>query len=513
MMTRFLSTLLKSDEAYPFFIAFASLILHLIFIGQYDYFRDEFYYIACGQHLAWGYVDHPPLIGVISGIAVTIFGKSLFGIRILSILAGATVVYLSGLICRELGGKRFAMSLTSIAVAIAPINLFLHHVLSMNSFDHFFWTLAILIFIKILKNGQPKLWILFGIILGIGLLNKISVLFLGFGLFVGLLATEHRRMFLHKWLWVTAGIAGLMFIPHIIWQIANGWPTLEFMHNAATYKNIDLAPVQFLLEHMFEINPISFVLLAMGLGFFLFSNTGSKFRIFGWLYLAIYILFNFQNAKTYYLAPAYPLMLAGGAVFFENLTSGKVSKLIRPVYLLILIVLGGVMAPITLPCLPLEKFIEYQKKLGLQAEAGENHEMGVLPQHYADMFGWREMVETVALVYNSLPPEDREACSIFGQNYGEAGAVDYFGYLYNLPPAVSLHNNYWIWGPGERSGEVLIIIGGDREDFEQVYDSVEEAAIHSHPYAMPYESNLPIYVCRGLKVKLEDIWAKYHSFN
>ena len=513
MMTRFLSTLLKSDEAYPFFIAFASLILHLIFIGQYDYFRDEFYYIACGQHLAWGYVDHPPLIGVISGIAVTIFGKSLFGIRILSVLAGASVVFLSGLVCRELGGKRFSMALTSTAVALAPINLFLYHILSMNSFDHLFWALAILIFLKIIKNGQPKLWILLGIILGLGLLNKVSVLFLGFGLFIGLLATEHRRMFLDKWLWLTAGIAGLMFLPHIIWQIANSWPTLEFMHYAATYKNVDMSPLEFLSEHILEVHPLSFPLMILGWGFFLFSKTGAKFRIFGWLYLAIYLLFNVQNAKTYYLAPVYPLMLAGGAVYFEILI-GKIGwKFLKPVYLILLLIFGAVIAPMTLPSLPVEKFIAYQEKLGLQAEVGENHEMGVLPQYYSDMFGWREMVETVALVYNSLPPEDREACSIFGQNYGEAGAVDYFGYLYNLPPAVSLHNNYWIWGPGERSGEVLIIIGGDREDFEQVYDSVEEAAIHSHPYAMPYESNLPIYVCRGLKVKLEDIWAKYHSFN
>ena len=512
MIARLLSSYLKSNEIYPFIIALASLFVHLIFIGQYDYFRDEFYYIACGQHLAWGYVDHPPLIGVISGLAVTIFGKSLFGIRILSVLAGASVVYLAGLICRELGGKKFAMSLAALAVALAPVNFFLHHVLSMNSFDHLFWTLAILIFIKILKTKRPKYWIYLGIILGIGLLNKISVLFLGFGLFVGLLATEHRRMFLDKWLWLTAVIAGLMFLPHIIWQVVNGWPTLEFMHYASTFKNVNLPPLEFLTEHILEVHPVSFILVVMGLGFFLFAKAGAKFRLFGWLFLAIYVLFNIQNAKTYYLAPVYPLMLAGGAVYFENLTGRIGWKFLKPVYVILLLIFGAAIAPMTLPVLPLEKFIVYQEKLGISPAAGENHEMGVLPQHYADMTGWREMVETVALVYHSLPVEDREICSILGQNYGEAGAVDYFGYLYNLPPAVSLHNNYWIWGPGDKSGEVLIIIGGRKDDHLRFFQTVEEAAVHIHPLAMPYESNLPIYVCRGLKISLEDIWASYHSF-
>ena len=205
-------------------------------------------------------------------------------------------------------------------------------------------------------------------------------------------------------------------------------------------------------------------------------------------------------------------MLAGGAVYFENLTGRIGWKFLKPVYVILLLIFGAAIAPMTLPVLPLEKFIVYQEKLGISPAAGENHEMGVLPQHYADMTGWREMVETVALVYHSLPVEDREICSILGQNYGEAGAVDYFGYLYNLPPAVSLHNNYWIWGPGDKSGEVLIIIGGRKDDHLRFFQTVEEAAVHIHPLAMPYESNLPIYVCRGLKISLEDIWASYHSF-
>ena len=512
MYNRSILSHLKSDEAFPFFIALAAFIVHLAFIGQYDYFRDEFYYVACGQHLAWGYVDHPPLIGVISRITIAIFGKSIFAIRILSVLAGTLVIFTAGLIAKEFGGRRFAMSLASVAVAVAPVNLLLYHFLSMNSFDHLFWSLGLLILIKILKNENPRLWIIFGIILGIGLMNKISVLFIGFGLFAGFLFTGNRRYFLSKWLWISAGIAGLIFLPHIIWQIQNGWPTLEFMHNAATCKNVDMTPVQFLMEHILEIHPLSFPVLALGLGFFFFSAKGKNYRLFGWLFTAIYLLFNLQNAKTYYLAPVYPLMLAGGAVYFESLVERINWNFLKPLYLALLLVTGIIIAPVTLPVLPVEKFIEYQQKMGLSPAVGENHEMGVLPQHYADMFGWREMVVKVSEVYLSLPKEEQSKCAVFGQNYGETGAVDYFRGKYPLPPAISGHNSYWLWGPGNQAIEVLIVIGGNKEDFENVFETVELAAVHSNQYAMPYESNLPIYICRGFKIPLEEIWPHTKSF-
>ena len=213
----------------PLVAAAASFLIHVIFIGNYNYFRDEFYYIACGEHLGLGYVDHPPLIGLISKITVALFGKSIFGIRVLSVLAGSAAIYLSGMIVHELGGKRFAQLLAGLSMIFAPIMLYIYHILSMNSFDHVFWALGLYLFIKILKKSSPKLWIMLGVVLGIGLMNKISILFMGFGLFTGLVLTTHRRLFLSKWIWICAGIAGIIFLPHIIWQISNGWPTLEFM--------------------------------------------------------------------------------------------------------------------------------------------------------------------------------------------------------------------------------------------------------------------------------------------
>lgn len=494
-------------------LAFAKLLLHLSTNGRYGYFRDEFYYIACGEHLDFGYVDHPPLVAFMAWLSRAFLGDSLSALRFSPALAGAFVVLFAGLIARELGGGRFARILAALAAIIAPVYLVGDTIFSMNAFDQLFWVLAVFVLLHIVRGGDPRLWILFGIIAGIGLQNKHSLLFLGFGLTAGLLLTPARAQFRTKWPWLAALTSFLIFLPNIVWEARYGWPTLEFASRAALTKNVALSPMGFLAGQMGDMHPVSFPLLLAGMIFLLFSSRGKPFRAFGWAYLSILILFIASHGKTYYIAPLYPLLFAAGAVWWESYLRRKGWRRARPATIAVVLAAGAVTAPLALPILPIEGFISYADTLGIRFQKMERHETGVLPQHFADMFGWENMVATIAEVYRSLPPDDRSKCGIFVQNYGEAGAIDFLGRKYGLPKAMSGHNNYWLWGTGGKTGEVLVVVGGREQDLAALFREHYRAAVIFHPYSMPYENNLPVYVCRGIGKPLYEVWAMVRNFN
>jgi hypothetical protein len=479
-------------------IALLSTAVHLATIRSYGWFRDEFYYIACGEHLDFGYVDHPPLVALIARVTRELLGGSIVAARLPSVLAGAAVIFLCGRIARELGGGRFAQVTAAVCALIVPVYLFTFHILSMNSFDVLFWTLGAWVVVRIVNGGDPRLWLLFGAICGLGLENKHSVLFFGLGVFVGLLLTPERRHFRGPWIWLGGSIAVLLFLPNVLWEVTHGWPTAEFVRNATAHKNVALSPLAFFREQVMQMHPLTFPVWLAGL-VWLFR---SRYRVLGWAYVAAFLVLISQNSKAYYLVPAYPPLFAAGATAIESWTRGRVRWLVP----ILLFVGGAVTAPLTLPVLPVESFLRYARALGIGMSAGERHEMGVLPQHFADMHGWDEMVAEVARVYRSLPPEERAQAGIYGQNYGEAGAVDLLGEKHGLPKASSGHNNYYLWGP-QGSGEVLIILGGDPEDHRQAFRDVRQAGeTRCNGLCMPYEDRQPIWIGRGLKAPVEQIW-------
>ncbi len=503
-----------SDSAVLIYLATIKLFLHLYvnFTGGYGIFRDEFYYLACADHLAFGNVDQPPLSIAILAVWRFFFGDSLFSIRFLPALLGAVMVYLTGIIVKELGGKRFAQILAALCVIVAPGYLALHGFYSMNVFDHVFWTVLILILIKIIKGHNSALWLLFGALAGLGLQNKFSVLFLLFGLAIGILFTKNRRWLADKYLWIGAGIALLLFAPHIIWQIQNGWPTLEFMANAAHFKNVRLAPQEFFKEQILNMNPGTALIWLAGV-FALFSSPAlKKYRLFAIAYAAIFTVFIVQAGKAYYLYPIYPVFFAAGALIFERLFAFRYTTWLKPVFIVLLIVSGLFSAPFALPILPVERYIDYAEKTGISPSVGEHHEMGVLPQHFADMHGWEDMVAEIAHVYHNLPDSVQVSTAIYVQNYGEAGAIDYYRDKYNLPPALCGHNNYFLWGTRGLSPKVLIIFGGKIQDHQKVFESVVKAGEFNHPYVMPYENNQPVFICRGLKITIERVWPTTRHF-
>src|SRR5208282_276264 len=282
---------LLSDLAVLSYLALLTVFIHFLANGGYGYFRDELYYMACGKHLAWGYVDQPPFVALMAFITRHLLGDSLFALRFFPAICGGLIVLLTGLMARELGGGRYAQVLAAVAVMVAPVYLAIDNSFSVNCCDQVFWALAGYIVVRILKQDDSKLWLLFGLVAGVGLMNKYSMGFLGLGIVVGLLLTPARRQLLNKWLWLGGAIAFGIFLPHIIWEIHYGFPSLEFIHNATVLKNLPQTPLQFLTGSAMGIGFLSLPIWVAGLWFFFGTKAGKPFRLFGWVFVSILALF------------------------------------------------------------------------------------------------------------------------------------------------------------------------------------------------------------------------------
>ena len=480
--------------------------------GAYGYFRDELYYIACSKHLAWGYVDQPPLSVFFLALNRAVLGDSLFALRFLPSVCGAVFVYVTGLIAAEMGGNRFSQALAAFTAAITPVFLSIFNFYSMNSFDLLFCALALFVVLRIITSGNEKLWIVFGLVVGLGLENKWSLVFVCAGLGAGLLLSPHRRHLLSKWFWLGAVIAVLLNVPHLLWQVQNGWPTLEFIRNATAHKNLRTSPLEFFRDLTNIMNPFNIVIWLGGLLGLLFSLKLRSFRFLGIAFAAMTAIFLVQNGKPYYIAPFFPVLFGAGAVAIEEATSNRF-KAARPILVGVLSIGGLIAAPFALPFLPLQTYIRYADFLGQKPHSEERDRPGRLSQHYSDMFGWKEMAETVAGVYARLPEADKSRCGIFADNYGEAGAIDFFGAKLGLPNAISGHNNYWIWGPGKTTGDVMIIIGGELQEHQAFYNGAcRQEAVIQNEYARSFETDLPVFVCRQLKESPATVWPRVKHF-
>ncbi len=493
------------------------ILLHLVInlIDQYGIFRDEFYYLACADHLAWGYVDHPPLSIFFLWIERFLFGESLFAIRLFPAILGGLTTFAIAVFTCELGGRRYAQITTAMFSIAAPIYLALTSYYSMNSFDVFLWSVALVTTAKLVNGLDKRYWFLLGAILGLGLLNKISVLWLGFGIFAGILLTSHRYHLKTKWPWLAALLALGVFLPHLIWQIVNQWPTLEFIHNASTFKNVHMPPLEFLSAVMMNMNPALVLFWIAGLVFAYFTKSMKQHLWAVWFIIGIMIVFLVSgSAKPYYAAAALLPLLSFAGIALERWTSIKPKlKWIRYLVIVYTAVAFLVALPMALPVLPVPMYLNYSEALGMQPAQEEHHDMGVLPQFYADRFGWKQLADLVAGAYDSLPPEEQADCVVYTINYGRAGAIEYYTSERDFPPVVCNHNSYWLWGPGEATGNLVIVVGENREGLEQSFETVEFSGRTSHPWSMPYENNVPVWICRNLDVSLQEIWPNLKTFN
>jgi len=506
---------LTGDTALLLYVAVATLALHLWTnaFGGYGYFRDELYYLACSDHLDAGYVDQPPFSIFILSIIRLIIGDSLFALRLAPALLLAAVVFITGLMAGRLGGGRWAMVLAAIGAAISPILLAFGGTYSMNALDVLFWTLAAYLTVMLLQTKNPRTWLLLGLVIGLGALNKISMLWFAAGLGAGLLFTPDRAWFRTRWPYLAAGIALLCFLPYVIWNAVHGFPHLEFIRNASSGKYSGLSALTFLRDQLVLHNPVAVPLWAAGVIALFVHRASASHRTLGIAVLVVVaILLLNGHSKGEYLAVAFPILWAAGGAMIERWTMKPLLRWVRPAYGGILIATGLFFAPVVLPILPVEEYIRYAEAIGLKPHTAEQQRLRALPQFYADMFGWPEKAAAVAEVYNRLSPDEKSRCAIFADNYGRCGAIDFFGKHYGLPKSIGGHNSYWVWGPREYTGDVVIVLGGSLRSRQEVFTSVEAAGTVSCPHCMPYEDSLSIYVCRGLRVSPDNFWRRVKHY-
>lgn len=499
---------LETDQAVAMCFAIAACLVHFVWNGRYGYFRDELYYAACGQHLAWGYVDQAPLIAVIARFSRLLMGDSLHALRFFPALSSGAKVLITGWIVRELGGQRFAQILAATAMLLCPIYLTMDNFLSMNAFEPVLWMLCVAISLRIVRTGNGRLWLLFGLVAGIGILNKHSMLIFGLAFVLALAATRRRAVLRTPWIWLGAFIAFLIFLPNFIWEVMNHFPTIEILRNVDHVKNIHVTWLEFIAQQAFLVHPLGAPICIAGLWFFLRSRQGEPFRFLGWTYCFLLAEFLILRGRIYYLAPIYPMLFAAGAVAMEAWIGNYGRNWVKTAVLAPLVVGGIVAAPLALPILPIDAAASYAKFWDVDHVQVEREPSGRLPQMYADMMGWPQQADVVARVFQSLSAADQTRVAILAKNYGQAGAIDYFGPSLGLPHAISGHNNYFLWGPQQYNGEVVIAVGIPLEDLKPLFEQIELAARINNDYAIPEENNLPVYVCRKPKMTLQQAWPR-----
>jgi 4-amino-4-deoxy-L-arabinose transferase-like glycosyltransferase len=439
-----------------------------------------------------------------------LFPNSLTLFRLIPALAHAGTVALTAETARKLGGGSWAQLLAGMTAFLCSLLLAFGTIFYTDSLQPIAWLFCAYALIGIIRDGNERWWLPMGLVIGLAFMVKYTIAFWVVALLIGLLLTSARGRLARPGPYVAAVVATLIVLPNLFWQWAHGWPFLEFAAAVAENKNVVYAPWTFVLIQMRDLNPVTAPIWLAGLAAFAFWDRFADLRAIAIAYLLVLVAMIALHAKSYYLNGAYPVLFAGGAVALEAwLTSPR----LRAALLVGFVLLSLPLLPFVVPVLPIERVAAYQSFLGLTPGANEKGlAVGRLSQLYADMFGWRELAALVGRAYQSLSAEERADAVFFANNFGEAAAVDVFAKPWGLPPSISTHNNYYLWGPRGHSGEVVIHLGGRREDLLKVCASVEAMGKTDNPWAAPYESGQTIWICRGRFTKLGDDWAKLKRY-
>jgi 4-amino-4-deoxy-L-arabinose transferase-like glycosyltransferase len=499
------TTIIFSDLGILIFLALARLAVHMLTDGQYGFHRDELAVLDEAQHLAWGYVAYPPLTPFIGRMALELFGLSPVSVRFFSALAQCVAMVFTGLMARELGGQRGAQMVVALSAAISPISLIQGALFQYVSFDYLWWVLSVYFVIRLLKSEDARWWLAIGAVIGLGMMTKTTMAFWVAGIVGGVLLTSARRYLKSPWLWGGFALALLIFLPNLIWQWQHDFVSLKFLASIHTRDvRIGRAEGFFEQQPIINANPFTLPLWLAGLYFFFFAPGGARYRLLGWMYLIPLVLLFLVQARSYYLAPAYPMLLAAGAVAGEHWLSAltpRLNRLGRRLTWSALTtgaVLGGALM---LPVAPVNSSLW---KIALE-----------LHDNFAEQIGWPELVKTVSDIYAALPAEERQHTGILAGNYGEAGAINLFGPAYNLPPAISGVNTYWWRGYGDPPPQTLIVLGFSREATGQFFISCELAGHITNRYGIENEETRgapDIFVCRRLRKTWPEFWRDVQSF-
>ena len=483
-----------------FLLALLNLVLHLFLNGQYGYFRDELAYVDDAKRLDWGYVDHPPLTALIGSFARLLFGDSLLGLRFFPALASAALVFLTGLMVRELGGGRFAQVGAALCIVASPAYQVFGLLFQALPFEQFLWVLCCYLLIRLLKTDNPKLWPWIGLTIGLSAMNKYSVFFFVVGLVLALLLTPARKYFKSPWLWLGAGLGIVIFLPNLIWQIQHNFVSLDY-NRSINARDVAIGRTDgFLLEQFSMLtNPLSVPVWLAGLYYFLFKE--KSYRLFGLIYLVVLALFIVLHGRFYYLAPAYPVLMAGGAYIWEKWLVNR--RIVKFAWLGLVALTGLLFVPLTLPLLP--------------AGSAEWKTISQGNDAFREMIGWQELVASIAAIYSKLPAQEQANTALLANNYGEAGAINFYGSTYGLPQAISPVNSYYYWSQGRLKADTYIVLGyspARLQELQSRFNSVEQVATVSNRYAIENEeTNYAIYLCRRPKTPLTELWPSMQRYS
>ncbi|MBV8601340.1 MAG: glycosyltransferase family 39 protein [Candidatus Eremiobacteraeota bacterium] len=487
----------------------ATFLLHAAFADRYGFFRDELYFIACGRHPAFGYVDQPPLVPLVAA-ATQAFGEDLVLLRLVAALGAAGAVYVTCALVRLCGGGTFAQTLAGVAVALALVVLALTTTLNTSSFEPLAWTLVAYLIARavVLDEGRALLWA--GLATGVALQIKYEIPFWLFGLFIGLLAVPERRIFARRELWFGLSIAALIAAPSVVWQAAHHWPFAELLA-AAPAKNAAQPPLAYLLDQVVVWNPVFAPLWIAGALAPLLDRRLAPWRWLALAFLVVLACMLVLHGKDYYMAGAFPSMLALGAVLCERRLRNPA---LRAAYVFAGLTVVAIFSPLVLPVLAPNALVGYMRAVHQSPSETEKSFRGaLLPQHFADQLGWRDFARQVGGIFASLPPEDRARTALVTSNYGEAGALDFYGPAYGLPPALSGHNSYYLWGTHGYGGSFILRINGSIERYRRLCRSAAViATVRLSPLVMPEEREIPVILCRGLREPLPQAWPRFKHY-
>jgi hypothetical protein len=505
MHTRTWKDILLSDTAILVWMGAALVALHCLANGQYGFHRDELNFIEDGRHLAWGYIDCPPFTPFVAHVAELLFGTSLVGIRFFPALTQGLVLILTGLMVKRMGGRRWAIIIAAAGAAISAVSLSQGSIFMYVSFDFLWWVVAAYGVVSLLKTGDARWWLLIGAALGLGMITKLTMTFLVVGVVAGVLLTPARRYLKSPWLWAGAGLALLIFLPNLIWMAEHDFISLQKLSFIHARDVQDGYYKWFLLDQLYSAaNPSSLYLWVLGLYFFWRSSGEPNYRPLAWMYAVPLAGFLILKGRGYYLAPAYPVLIAGGAYFIgegvRNWTPA--ARDAKYTWLYYSLVIGGLCAAsFAVPFAPVNSF--------WWKVADYTHQL------YREELGWPELVQTVAGIRDTVPPEERAGLGILTANYGEAGAINVYGPAYDLPHAISGNDSYWLWGYGDPPPETVIIVGWKLSDASSLFESCSLAGTNTNRYGVQNSENSDfpdIVLCRHLRQPWDVFWEGLLSF-
>ena len=492
-------------------LAAIKLGLHLLVLAitPYGVHRDEFLYFSMGEHLRFWRMDFPPAIAVLANLSRALFDHTLAAVRVLPAIQGTILLILAALIARELGGGRFAQGMAAVCVLCGVLFLRASTLFQPVILDQLWWTLALFTVARISGDPSPAHWIDFGVVMGLGLLTKFSILFFGLAALLAILATPVRRSLRTPWPWLAALVALAIGSPSIVGQLRLDFPVVGQMHELQGEQLTHVSFWSFVVTQPLMIGPFAFVVAVLGGWALVAWKPLRTFAVVGWACIFAFVTLLLLHGKAYYIGPIYPTLFAAGGVLLERLARARATSAARTVLVAGVALTGVGLLPIAVPLLSPEATAAWAVRVGATSALRTNRgDLDRLPQDFADMLGWPQQSAMLARVVASLTPEDRRDAVIFGSNYGEAGAAEFYQSRFSLPPVVSEAGSFWYFGPGDRPGRVLIAIGEDSADVAKAYDDVRPVARILSPWSVDEERDVLIVVGRRPKQTLQELWPR-----